>query len=182
MQQDLDFSIGKVHPSLINGWSSGQKQVIESAYSKIGKPQSDADFYFTANEIVSLMHDGHTVLYWELENLKFLDLSLFWARDGLVVNNNRGNVRGADQDDGVVQSLRQLIENDMKTDFPYKGKPYLLTSPQTFSSANMFAVIVQDNGLGQIIGEATGNQPSSYGDILTFQLPASGIHFQVSFK
>lgn len=365
MKQDLDFlveTIGEVHPSLINGWSSEQKQVIESAYSKIRKPQSDADFYFTANEIVSLMHDGHTVLYWELENLRFLDLPLFWARDGLVVNDNRGKLhtgdivtaiggrsiddleqelaiiipaenkqwvrvqgttllrveallrhlglvpndrvevtvkrgtasiteaftltdkltqkeynpypegdvpfsytfeddlslgifqlntcentrkyqvtvqqffdevkaRGiqhvavdlrsngggdssvieeflsytdvesyytygaivryspqvkaaydADQDDGVVQSPRQLIKNVRKTDSPYKGKLYLLTSPQTFSSANMLAVIVQDNGLGRIIGEATGNQPSSYGDILTFQLPASGIHFQVSFK
>ncbi len=88
----------------------------------------------------------------------------------------------ADQDDGVVRSPRQLIKNVRKTDSPYMGKLYLLTSPQTFSSADMFAVTVQDNGLGRIIGEATGNQPSSYGDILTFQLPASGIHFQVSFK
>lgn len=365
MKQDLDFlveTIGEVHPSLINGWSSEQKQVIESAYSKIRKPQSDADFYFTANEIVSLMHDGHTVLYWELENLKFLDLPLFWARDGLVVNDNRGNLhtgdivtaiggrsiddleqelaiiipaenkqwvrvqgsillrveallrhlglvandrvevtvkrgtasiteaftltdkltqkeyspypdgdvpfsytfeddlslgifqlntcentrkyqvtvkqffdevkargiqhvavdlrsngggdssvieeflsytdvesyyeykslmryspqlqeaRGTEQNSGYAVNERILNPVLLKTLYPYKGKLYLLTSAHTFSSANMFAVIVQDNSLGRIIGEATGNQPSSYGDILTFQLPASGIHFQVSFK
>ncbi|MBY0010046.1 S41 family peptidase [Paenibacillus typhae] len=365
MQQDLDFlvkTIGEVHPSLINGWSSEQKQVIESAYSKIRKPQSDAEFYFIANEIVSLMHDGHTNLYWELENLRFLDLPLFWARDGLVVKDNRGNLhtgdivtaiggrsiddleqelaaiipaennqwirvqgttllrveallrhlglvsnnrvaitvkrgtasiteaftltdklthkeynpypendvpfsytfednlslgifqlntcentrkyqvtvqqffdevkargiqhvavdlrsngggdssvieeflsytdvesyygygslmryspelqqaRGAEQNSGYAVNERTLNPVLMKTLYPYKGKLYLLTSAHTFSSANMFAVIVQDNGLGRIIGEATGNQPSSYGDILTFQLPASGIHFQVSFK
>lgn len=42
------------------------------------------------------MHDGHTVLYWEQENLKFLNLPLFWTSDGLVVNNNRGNLHTGD--------------------------------------------------------------------------------------
>ncbi|AIQ47808.1 hypothetical protein R70723_19340 [Paenibacillus sp. FSL R7-0273] len=365
MKQDLDFlteTLVQVHPALINGWSSGQQQAISEAYETIQTDQTEEAFHFIVNTITSLLHDGHTNMYWELQNQKLLDLPLFWSKDGLVVTEDRGTLRngdivtamsgrsidelerelagiipaenkqwvrvqgtsllraefmlrhlglaadnqvevtvkrgagtisetleladklahkeyrpypagdvpfsysfedelslgifqlntcvnnrkyqvavqqffdevksrgiqhvavdlrsngggdssvineflaytdvesyysygslvryspqvkkayGADQDSGIVQSPRQLIKNVLKTDSPYKGKLYLLTSAHTFSSANMFAVIVQDNGLGRIIGEATGNQPSSYGDILTFQLPASGIHFQTSFK
>lgn len=365
MQKDLDFlvnTISSIHPALMNGWSSEQKQVITAAYSQIQTPQREADFYFIVDTIVSLVRDGHTNIYWDKQEQEMLDLPLLWIRDGLVVTEDRGDlhigdivtavgglsieeleqeltkvvpaendqwvrmqgtsllraafflrhlglimedqvevtvqrgtesisatmpvtgkqlsneyspypkadppfsyifedelslgifqlntcennrqyqntvkqffedvkardikhiavdlrnngggassvideflsyldiksyynygallryspqvkeVYGAEQSSGYVESGRQLTQNILKTLRPYKGKLYLLTSPRTFSSANMFAVIVQDNGLGKIIGEATGNQPSSYGDVLGFQLPASGIRFQVSFK
>jgi C-terminal processing protease CtpA/Prc len=64
----------------------------------------------------------------------------------------------------------------------FDGKLYVLTSPETFSSGNWFAVIVKDNGLGTIIGEPTGNAPSSYGDAPSFQMPNSGFCFCVSHK
>ena len=34
----------------------------------------------------------------------------------------------------------------------------------------------------KLLGEPTGNAPSSYGDILTFTLPASGLSYTLSFK
>ncbi|WP_081943582.1 S41 family peptidase [Caloranaerobacter azorensis] len=52
----------------------------------------------------------------------------------------------------------------------------------TFSSGNWFAVIIKDNNIGKVIGEPTGNQPSSYGDILSFETPNSGFMFSVSYK
>jgi C-terminal processing protease CtpA/Prc len=64
----------------------------------------------------------------------------------------------------------------------FDGKLYVLTSPETFSSGNWFAVIIKDNGLGIIIGEPTGNAPSSYGDAPSFQMPNSGFCFCVSHK
>ncbi|MFD3156939.1 S41 family peptidase [Haloimpatiens sp. FM7330] len=64
----------------------------------------------------------------------------------------------------------------------FKGNVYVITSPKTFSSANWFTLIFKDNNIGKIIGEPTGNQPSCYGDILTFQLPNSGFRFNVSYK
>ncbi|WP_042199219.1 S41 family peptidase [Paenibacillus camerounensis] len=365
MKQDLDFlteTLVQVHPALINGWSSGQQQVISEAYDMIQTARTEEGFYFIVNTITSLLQDGHTNMYWELQNQKLLNLPLFWSREGLIVTQDRGklhtgdivtaisrrsigdleqelakiipaennqwvrvqgtvllrvefmlrhlglaaddrveitvtrgggsitetliltdkplqkeyshypkgevpfsysfedelslgifqlntcentrkylvtvkqffdevkargiqhvavdlrsngggdssvieeflsytnvksyygygslmrysqqlqNIRGAEQNSGYVVSEPSLNHILMKTLYPFRGKLYLLTSAHTFSSANMFAVIVQDNGLGQIIGEATGNQPSSYGDVLTFQLPASGIRFQSSFK
>ena len=65
---------------------------------------------------------------------------------------------------------------------PFAGQLFVLTGPATFSSGNWFAVVVQDNGLGKIVGEPTGNAPSSYGDILQFELPCSGIGYTLSFK
>jgi C-terminal processing protease CtpA/Prc len=64
----------------------------------------------------------------------------------------------------------------------FEGKLFVLTSPRTFSSGNWFAVIVKDNALGTILGEPTGNAPSSYGDSPSFQLPHTGFRFSVSHK
>ena len=63
-----------------------------------------------------------------------------------------------------------------------KGKLYILTSASTFSSGNWFAVVIQDNLLGVVVGEPTGNKPSSYGDCLSFQMPNSGFRFSCSYK
>jgi len=58
----------------------------------------------------------------------------------------------------------------------------VLSDEWTFSSANMLCVWVQDGKLGQIIGQGSSNCPSSYGDILGFGLPNSGLKGQISFK
>ncbi len=64
----------------------------------------------------------------------------------------------------------------------FKGKLYILTSASTFSSGNWFAVVIQDNLLGVVVGEPTGNSPSSYGDCLSFHMPNSGFGFSCSYK
>jgi C-terminal processing protease CtpA/Prc len=64
----------------------------------------------------------------------------------------------------------------------FGGKLFVLTSTHTFSSGNWFAVLVKDNALGTILGEPTGNAPSSYGDSPSFQLPNTGFWFSVSHK
>jgi Periplasmic protease len=69
-----------------------------------------------------------------------------------------------------------------KVDNPFTGKVYVLTSTYTYSSAMDFAMLIQDNGIGEVIGEASGNMPGSYGEISEFVLPESGLIFQVSSK
>lgn len=76
----------------------------------------------------------------------------------------------------------RTISNERYRDLVFDGNLYLLTSVDTFSSAMDFAEFVKDNELGTIIGEASGNDPSSYGDISFFTLPNSGIYMQISTK
>lgn len=64
----------------------------------------------------------------------------------------------------------------------FTGKVYILTSTKTYSSANWLAVICQDNGIAEVVGDRTGNAPTSYGDVLFFRLPESGWVFTLSHK
>ncbi|MHC1747968.1 MAG: S41 family peptidase [Cellulosilyticaceae bacterium] len=59
---------------------------------------------------------------------------------------------------------------------------YVLTNEKTFSSATMLAVWVQDGKLGQVVGQPSGNMPSSYGDVLNYALKNSHLVGQVSHK
>ena len=94
--------------------------------------------------------------------------------------------RNTPQDKGYKKPLFRLnTRYNRKCPYPeliFNGKLYVLTSAKTFSSANWFAVIVKDNKLGTVIGEPTGNAPTSYGDILMFQMPNTGFRFSCSYK
>ncbi len=58
----------------------------------------------------------------------------------------------------------------------------VLTNERTFSSATMLAVYVKDGGLGTIIGTPSANAPSSYGDILYYKMPKTGLEVSISYK
>lgn len=58
----------------------------------------------------------------------------------------------------------------------------VLTNERTFSSATMLAVYVKDGGLGTIIGTPSVNAPSSYGDILYYKMPKTGLEVTISYK
>lgn len=64
----------------------------------------------------------------------------------------------------------------------YDGNVYLLTSNYTFSSAVLFANAFKCYKLGKIVGEETGGQKITYGDIITVNLPNSKIDVDISFK
>jgi hypothetical protein len=57
----------------------------------------------------------------------------------------------------------------------FKGKVYVLTGPQSFSSSAMFSSIVKDYDLGTIIGEETGGTAGGYTDNSMFRLPNTKI-------
>jgi len=81
----------------------------------------------------------------------------------------------------VTRRAPQEVPNRRVGD-PFRGQLFVLTSKATFSSGNWFALLVQDNQLGKVLGEPTGNAPSCYGDILRFRLTHSGLSFTLSFK
>lgn len=64
----------------------------------------------------------------------------------------------------------------------YDGKVWLLTSNKTFSSAGSFAWAAQAFGAGTLVGETTGGMNVSYGDVLGYNLPVSGITCGISYK
>ena len=73
-------------------------------------------------------------------------------------------------------------DKNRKKGYGFSGNVYVITSVYSFSSAMDFAMLIQDNGLGCIVGEACGNMPASYGEIAEFKLPESGLYMQISSK
>lgn len=82
----------------------------------------------------------------------------------------------------IIKSKGSTINNERNKELLFTGNVYALTSVFTYSSAMDFAMLLTDNNLGAIIGEASGNRPDSYGDITVFKLPKSGLVMQVSTK
>lgn len=64
----------------------------------------------------------------------------------------------------------------------YEGNVYLLISHHTFSSAGSFAWAFKQFDMGTVIGEESGGMNVSFGDILYYKLPVSGLYCTISFK
>ena len=64
----------------------------------------------------------------------------------------------------------------------YHGKVYLLTSHHTFSSASSFAWAFKQFGMGTVVGEESGGMNVSFGDLLFYHLPVSGLGCSISYK
>jgi Periplasmic protease len=82
----------------------------------------------------------------------------------------------ADEDKiGKVQRFSYDLKTPSKNPLRFYGDVYALTSRQTFSSATSFTSAIKDFHLGTIVGEETGGLPSCYGDVISFNLPNSGL-------
>lgn len=81
-----------------------------------------------------------------------------------------------------LKKYRNLKEKNRKKEKTFQGNLYVLTDVNTYSSAMDFAMLVKDNGIGKVIGEASGNLPDGYGDCLYFQMPKSKLTMSISFK
>lgn len=80
-----------------------------------------------------------------------------------------------------IKTKKHTIKNKKKNNV-FDGNLYVLTSIDTFSSAMDFAMLIKDNKIGTIIGEASSNDPNSYGMITRFILPNSKLYAQISTK
>lgn len=89
-----------------------------------------------------------------------------------------GNVRFG----SWLYKSRNTKQTNNMDDVVFDGDIYVLTSTNTFSSAMLFTMAIADNKLGTIVGEIPGNMPTSYGDILSFQMPESKLMIQISYK
>jgi hypothetical protein len=82
----------------------------------------------------------------------------------------------------ILKSYTNNYYDNQKYDTNFQGNVYILTDTKTYSAAMDFAMLIQDNNLGKIIGEPSSNKPESYGDILNFQLPNSKLVISISYK
>lgn len=82
----------------------------------------------------------------------------------------------------VIGANLMQIPSPVSLDLIFRGKVFILTSGRTCSSANMFAVLFQDNHMGSILGEPTGNKPTHFGDTVSFKTPNSQLNLSMSHK
>lgn len=80
----------------------------------------------------------------------------------------------------LLKNKNIVYTNNKKPD-TFCGNLFVLTDTKTYSAAMDFAMMVLDNNLGLIVGEPSGNLPDSYGDVLSFKLPASKLSLGVSY-
>ncbi|MDE7400834.1 MAG: S41 family peptidase, partial [Clostridia bacterium] len=74
------------------------------------------------------------------------------------------------------------ISNNRYNNLLFEGNVYVLTDYGSFSAAMDFAMLIQDNRLGSVIGEPPANAVNSYGEITYFYLPNTGLYVQISTK
>ncbi len=134
------------------------------------------DFFTAVNEagiqhvIVDLRWNGGGNSMVADEFLKYVDIDGFYTWGNHV---RFGNF--------LIKNERSFQKNH-RLDPQYSGDIYVLTSTRTFSAAMDFTMDIMDNDLGIVVGEASGNLPDSYGDILRFQMPNSRLQFSISYK
>lgn len=74
------------------------------------------------------------------------------------------------------------VKNNKVKELTFNGNVFVLTDNGTFSSAKDFAMLIQDNGLGKIVGKSPANSTNGYGEVANFVLPNTGLSMQISTK
>lgn len=74
------------------------------------------------------------------------------------------------------------IKNGRYKNLTFDGNVYILTDSDSFSSARDFAMLIQDNHLGKVVGEPSANAVNCYGEVTYFYLPNTGLFVQISTK
>jgi len=64
----------------------------------------------------------------------------------------------------------------------YNGQVYVVTSQFTYSAAASLATMIKAHNIGTLIGEPTGGNASTYGDVFSFSLPNTKLQCGVSHK
>lgn len=82
----------------------------------------------------------------------------------------------------TVQCKQVEIKNHRNETLTFDGNVFVLTDNGSFSAAKDFAMLIQDNHLGKIVGEASANAVNGYGDVTCFYLPNTGLFVQISTK
>ena len=144
-------------------YNSHYKEVVKAMFDEIHEKD-------IKNIVVDLRNNGCGSSLCANEFIRYLDVEEYksWAdevRYGCLLFKHSGG----------------MIKNNKKG-YGFSGKVFVMTSIYSYSAAMDFAMLIQDNGLGSIVGEPCGNMPASYGQVTQYILPRSGIYIQISIK
>ena len=81
---------------------------------------------------------------------------------------------------GVLMSSLLPDGGQVEPEQWFTGEVYVMVSPTTFSSAQLFAAMLQDNELATIVGEPTGNASSFHGEKLWFDVPHTQLRISLA--
>lgn len=116
------------------------------------------------------------------EFLKYVDIEEYVSFGGYRrISKAASEQRGYIMKKGEFSSKPGIKKNKKMEKHLFKGDIYALIDNGTFSSGNWFGIILKDSNIGTIVGEPSGNAPSSYGDILSFQLNNSKLLYYISY-
>lgn len=123
---------------------------------------------------------GSTLVAYEF--LKYLNVNDRYKCDVLTRYSKQAREqRGYSHTEGVSVNP-VMIPNDSSASHKFHGNVYVLVSNMTFSSAHNFAYLLGDIESVALVGEPTGNALARYAEALRFELPNTGIRFNVSHK
>lgn len=74
------------------------------------------------------------------------------------------------------------VKNRRVKELTFYGNVFVLTDKDSFSAARDFAMLIQDNRLGKVVGEPSANAVNCFGEVAYFYLPNTGLFVQISTK
>ena len=113
--------------------------------------------------------------------------SMKWKRSQQYVD-EMARKRATLPDEYLKLKPGEFLSSDSATVTPgdqshrFRHGVYILSSKETFSSAQMFLAVIKANGLATIVGEETNQPVCSTGEIFFFNLPNSRIRTSLSTK
>lgn len=171
IKQDLNIGYFNIEESRI---SDEYEEEVSVFFEEVNKASID-------NVVIDLrLNSGGTSEVMD-PFLKHLPIDSISTSLGVIKYSKEASMqRGYPQTTGLETFLSQYTH--LRQDFIYKGNIYILTSPATYSSGSMFAVLFHDSNLATIVGEPTGNSPSSFGDTIQLELPYTKFTLLISHK
>lgn len=161
----------EIHPELDAAVFTLRSCVVNKEYeSALSEFFAEIEKQEIGNVIVDLRGNGGGNSYVANLFLQYLDVETYQAWDsdvrfGWYLHRNRNIV----------------IENERKPN-AFSGKVYVLTDVETFSAGKDFAMLLADNDFAVHVGQAPGNLPDAYMDILQFRLSNSGLKLSMTYK
>jgi len=83
---------------------------------------------------------------------------------------------------GSVRSYESPMKIPGENPLRFNGKIYVLMGQRTFSSAQSFVAAIKCFNIAALIGEETRSTTTEFGDILSFNMPNTGLPFTVPYK